>query len=84
MATVNLPTHTLTTPLDSTDEQILRQALANYHQIANIIERAKAVGMDVSQHEARAAQHHGFITRSLEQFFPTTLQPPPQSDEDLP
>ena len=80
---ITIPTHTLTAPLSSDDEQILRQAWANHHQIQAIIDRAKAIGMDVSQHAARAEQHLAFITRALEQFFPTPMTPPPEATADV-
>jgi hypothetical protein len=80
---MQLPTHTLTVPLTSDDEQTLRQALANHNRIVQVIQQAKNVGMDVSQHEARSAIHHGFITNALNQFFPTTTKPPTATDEEM-
>ncbi len=74
--TTQLPAHTLTQPLSTEDEHILRQVLANTHQIAQVIDHAKALGLDTAQHEARAAMHHGFATTALERFFPVTMTPP--------
>ena len=71
-----LPAHTLTSPLDTADEHTLRQVLANTQHIQQVIGQAKAVGLEVSQHEARANMHHQFATNATRAIFPDLSQEP--------
>lgn len=82
MATSNqLPAHSLTMPLSTEDEHILRQILADTRQLMVEIDRAKRLGMEVAHHEQRVGVHEQFASTALSEYFPITIKTQSQGTE---
>jgi hypothetical protein len=74
--TTQLPVRPLINPLTSEDESLLRSVLERHYAHADLIERAKQCGLDMSQQESRNQLHGQVAKAALELFFPTTIVPP--------
>ena len=75
-----LPVRPLINPLNSEDEATLRKILHNALAHSDLIERAKACGMDMSEHEARNEMHKHVAGTMIKLFFPPNLTPPDSSN----
>jgi hypothetical protein len=74
--TTELPVVPAAQPFSSEHEAQMRQSLVDLAAVHDVAARAAAAGVDVSQHQQRAAAYTHAASSLLQSFFPTTLTPP--------
>jgi len=81
MDTSQLPVRPIYNPLNAEHEAALRNVVERLKIRRDLIDRAKAVGLDMTQHDDRHAIHHQAATQLLQQFFPQTMTVPDESSD---
>lgn len=70
---VKLPVKPLINPLSDEDRVVIEQVLARLPEIHDLLHRAEACGIDVTDRRAKHEMHHAIAHRLHAHFFPKEL-----------
>lgn len=74
--TSNVSVKPLINPLTENDRIAIEHVLSRLPEIKDLLNRAQACGLDVTDRLAKHEVHQAIASRLKEQFFPDMLSPP--------